>query len=586
MVVATAAADSGEDSWRRRLIAACSWASRGQGCPHDRIGYKDIIQNIDAETIKEAVQKVIPYLEDKSISGHNAFYFDGWHNGLAASVVLRTIAEAPPTSLRERFDKIIHLDCSRWKGPRVLQRTIVEQLQLPPWVLAVLSKHDEENDFSGVDEGSRGVTAVNPELTSFFLDVHDGSYPPLSGDIFLKPSDRLQVLKLGGCKFSFYSPPFSCCRGLRFLGLDQCIDQWEEEDQEKWKQGRPAMEFFQSLWVLDISHIDWELDLSPEEIEQLAANIRDVHVKKGRIWSNKFEWRKLKNLQKLRVIEPTCSWETGKRDEFTDMAKLELLDLSGNVTIQALSSLSSATGLKALVLNGCVGLEHVGPLAPSLDSFSFDVGHSISTNDSAKVSKISLAGCVDLKSFLLRGALQILEELNLSGTSIKKLDLSNQVVEVPRLKKVFLMGCKQLRVISWWEGPWKLEVLCIDTHGRRGAPNNSVSSSFSSFQHKTHDGYVVAGDARFIQSLFDSNGGLKTKSLYLDLHVPHSISRSPSSSSNSVLTKPLCYSDVVVFRLKSLSAYGNQIPWSPPSHLHVEIGEGIKLADVNSLRAI
>ncbi|GJN12078.1 hypothetical protein PR202_ga30323 [Eleusine coracana subsp. coracana] len=267
------------------------------------------------------------------------------------------------------------------------------------------------------------------------------------------------------------------------------------------------------------------------------------------------------------------------------MAKLELLDLSGNVTIQALSSFSGTAGLKTLVLNGCVGLEHVGPLAPSLESFSFDVGYSISTNDSAKVSKISLAGCVDLKSFLLRGALQILEELNLSGTAIKKLDLNNQVVEVPRLKKVFLMGCNQLRVISWWKGSWKLEVLCIDTHGRRGAPN-SVSSPFPPFQDKTHDGYVVAGDARFIQSLFDSNGGLKTKSLYLDLHVPHSISRSPSSSSNSVLAKPLCYSDDIVFRLESLSAYGNQIPWSPPSDLHVEIGEGIKLTDVpSSMRA-
>jgi hypothetical protein len=427
-------------------------------------------------------------------------------------------------------------------------------------------------------------TAVNPELTSFFLNVQDGSYPPLPGHKFPKVSDKLRVLKLRGCKFSFYSPPFSCCHGLRFLGLYHCKDQWQEE-RDEWKQGRPTMEFFQSLWVLDISHTDWELDLSPDEIKLLAANIRDVHLKKGRIWTNNFEWRQLKNLHQFRILEPTCSWETGKRDEFKDMVKLELLDLSGNITIQSLPSLSSATGLKGLVLDGCVGLQHVDPLAPSLDSFRFDV-RSVSTDYSAKLSRVSLAGCVHLKSFLLRGALQILEELNLSGTSIKKLDLSNLVVEVPRLKKLFLMGCKQLRVILWWKGPWKLEVLCIDTHGRSEAPN-AVSSSFLSFQHKTHDGCVVAGDARFIQSLVDSNGDLKTKSLYLDLHVPYSIRRSPSSSgSSSVIAKPLGYSDDVL-RLERLAANENDdIPWPPLSDLHIEIGDGIRLTDVDRLEGI
>lgn len=58
---------------------------------------------------------MIAYLEDTSSTAHNAIYFDGWLNGLAASAVLRTIAEAPP-SLRDIFDKIVRLDCSRWKS--------------------------------------------------------------------------------------------------------------------------------------------------------------------------------------------------------------------------------------------------------------------------------------------------------------------------------------------------------------------------------------------------------------------------------------------------------------------------------------
>jgi hypothetical protein len=94
-------------------------------------------------------------LEDRSSTAHNTIYFDGWHNGLAASALLRTIAEEPPNSLRKRFDKIVHLDCSRWKNLRVLQRTIVEQLKLPPWVLAVLDSHDAEEDFNGEDEDTR-----------------------------------------------------------------------------------------------------------------------------------------------------------------------------------------------------------------------------------------------------------------------------------------------------------------------------------------------------------------------------------------------------------------------------------------------
>jgi len=68
--------------------------------------------------------------------------------------VLRAIAEQPPPSLREKFDRIIHIDCSMWKSRRALQRVIADELKLTQQVVAI-DAQDEEDDFSGVDHGSR-----------------------------------------------------------------------------------------------------------------------------------------------------------------------------------------------------------------------------------------------------------------------------------------------------------------------------------------------------------------------------------------------------------------------------------------------
>jgi hypothetical protein len=95
----------------------------------------------------------------------------------------------------------------------------------------------------------------------------------------------------------------------------------------------------------------------------METNIREIHIEKGRIWHKKlgWTWRHLGNIHKLRVIAPTSPWETESMDDFTDLVELELLDLTGNSTIQVLPSLSGATALSTLVLDGCTGLEHVGP---------------------------------------------------------------------------------------------------------------------------------------------------------------------------------------------------------------------------------
>ena len=104
--------------------------------------------------VKRAVEKIIPYLEDTGRTAHKAIYFDG-RDGLAASAVLTAIAEDPPPSLKEKFTKILHIDCSRWKSRRALQRAIADELELPQRVMAAFDREDEEDDFSIVDEGSR-----------------------------------------------------------------------------------------------------------------------------------------------------------------------------------------------------------------------------------------------------------------------------------------------------------------------------------------------------------------------------------------------------------------------------------------------
>ncbi|XP_048553927.1 uncharacterized protein LOC125534925 [Triticum urartu] len=409
-------------------------------------------------------------------------------------------------------------------------------------------------------------SVVPPESTSFFFASDSASLlRSLPNDMFHQ-SENLHVLKLCHCIFSFSSPPFRLCHNLRFLGLDGCKDQRAEEDEEQ------DMDFLKSLWVIDIHNTDWHLPSSPEIIKQMAANIREVHIKNGRFWHIISALGQPQNLHKLRVIDPTCcSLETG------------------------LPSLSGATSLKTLVLDGCVGLEHVEGLPPSLESFSLDARPRKDDFKEAKISRISLAGCARLSEFTLRGSLPSLEELDLSATRVKTLDLTTQVVQVPCLQRVMLLGCEQLRAILWpKEGLPTLRVLHID-------------SSVCPVQTKLHDVYVTMMDIRFSQSLVlqssarfcwksnrfhlnlcvPCNANVKGQSYMKEKMVPGNSGQIIGPSQPKSLSSNTCstYMDVSVGNIIVDHDYNNGMQFQP-SGCHVAIGKGISNANVESEEAI
>nr|CAB3491606.1 unnamed protein product [Digitaria exilis] len=277
------------------------------------------------------------------------------------------------------------------------------------------------------------------------------------------------------------------------------------------------------------------------------------------------------------------------------MVNLELLDLSGNNSIKVLPSLSGATNLKALVLDGCVGLEHVGPqgLPPSLESFCFDKGLGKDDENKAKITRISLAGCARLADFRLHGSLPNLEELDLSHTAVKMLDLKHEAA-VQSLQKIFLQGCEQLHSISWPE-TWlqryrkvghQIRLLCIDT--RAGREVSKKPSSCNALMVCQGDGeeycraFVATSDMRFLQSL---EFLYETTKLKLNLYFSSTIKEDRTSCSTGRLVaglplpKSMPYHDVnanqqIMTLTDGSSGASVTMPFQP-LEVHAEIAEGI-----------
>ncbi|XBI23358.1 hypothetical protein VPH35_051926 [Triticum aestivum] len=398
----------------------------------------------------------------------------------------------------------------------------MEQLMLPFLVINddVVYK---EGPYCWISVTSRNIEVRRmqtiPAVTSsFFLAFERSDHPPTLPNVLFEHSSKLGVLVLKWCAFDFALPPFLKCRSLKFLGLENCTD-------DKTRQGDDHTDwaYLYSLSVLDLRYTEWNQILSEEKMD-LMTNIRELNIEGVRGWQYIANLqRRLPNLQRLRIIKPTCQWKTSEDfdNSFIDKPSMEILDLSGNSDMEILpASLSTTSSLRLLVLDGCYGLENVGGLPLSLEYFSFN-GHGPASqwtqtvelppkqfrsstttgNKDIRVSKISLQGCTQLKNLFLCW-LPNLIELDLSETAIKILDFKSMVVQVPRLKRLFLIGCKHLRAIIWLDESGSkvksnLELVCIDTRVGIVCARPSINR-IKSFRLQVH---VVAMDARLTRSL-------------------------------------------------------------------------------------
>ncbi|XP_037472294.1 uncharacterized protein LOC119347912 [Triticum dicoccoides] len=443
-----------------------------------------------------------------------------------------------------------------------------------------------------------GMRTIPAATSSFFLAFETSDHPRALPNGFFDHCSKLGVLILCCCAFNFASPSFLKCHGLRFLGLDHCTDYKtiEVEHNTEWL-------FLYVLRVLDIRYTNWNEIFSPEKMD-LMTNIRELNIEGVMGWQYITHLHhRLPDLQRLRIIKPICHWGISEDVDnyFIDKESMEILDLSGNCDMKILPpSLSKASGLRLLVLDGCDELESIGGLPPSLESVSFNgygpasqwtqavelppkqlCPSSRTDNKDVRIYKISLAGCTLLENLFLCW-LPNLVELDLSGTSIKILDFETMVVQIPRLKRLFLIGCKHLRAITFLrESVPDLELVCIDTREGIVCPRPSFNKT-KSFQLQVH---AVVVDARLACSFLD----MSTKgTIYFSIHVTslpimsHGVVQFeatnkdkiyPSDQEGPQLTPAGQYNDVLgMVGTPPMQAFPQ--PPTTKSDRHVEIAEG------------
>uniref|UniRef100_A0A0D9W2E9 Disease resistance protein At4g27190-like leucine-rich repeats domain-containing protein n=1 Tax=Leersia perrieri TaxID=77586 RepID=A0A0D9W2E9_9ORYZ len=372
----------------------------------------------------------------------------------------------------------------------------------------------------------------------------------------LKHSSNLAVLVLSYCSFSFTSPPFLACHGLRFLGLEHC----KHNKMEGYGGYTDQWACLLSLWVLDLRYTDWDEMISEEKMD-VMGNLKELNIEGAKCWQQYMSklQKTLPHLYRLRISKPMVQHQpetttsNSRSISFLEKGKLEILDLSGNSEMKSVPiNLSKASSLQVLVLDGCDALERVDRLPPTLISFSLDgfgpASHwtpgvnllppeefrpnSSMDNKNAKTSIISLEGCTQLENLFLRG-LPNLVELDLSGTAIKILDFTTMVVQVPGLKRLFLIGCKCLRAITWDQKILpsgiiqvepQLELLCIDTRAGIQHCRTSIDKMMNiPFGLQAH---AIFADARLARSLwpaidyYRSEGSLVN--VYFNIHITSS----------------------------------------------------------------
>lgn len=357
-----------------------------------------------------------------------------------------------------------------------------------------------------------------------FMLVPVGAIP--NADMLLKDFNNLTVLKLSRRTFSFSSPPFLYYHKLKFLWLDHCEDQevsntagFPNEEKKISTENRASKEaadiqqrrcFFQKLWVLDVRYTccDWILSTP---MMDLMTQLRELNVMGAQDWDMGQLHGRLPNIRKLRATKSSvrCSSCLGSY-LFSEMDKMELLDLSGNSISPLVTSFPDA-----------------GPGGNNSNITTSSLVTVIINDGFVGLREIYLRGCANLKNLFLGGVLQDLYSLDISGTAVQTLDLS--ATTVLNLAELYALGCDKLCAVLWpTQDKWKrdLNKLHIDTTNTRlglttppGDENNNkeegstsgatAETSPSSVLSVLHGGkapnefewYISVRDVRFLLSL-------------------------------------------------------------------------------------
>uniref|UniRef100_N1QRX4 Putative WRKY transcription factor 16 n=1 Tax=Aegilops tauschii TaxID=37682 RepID=N1QRX4_AEGTA len=481
------------------------------------------------------------------------------------------------------------------------------------------------------------ISNVPGSASSYFLTFQGDDDPVyVRNDLFQLASNNLRVLKLYNCSFNFASPPFQCCHNLRFLWLDHCANTGKKQS------GGPS---FLNLLVLDIRFTDYvflpqmiELMTNLRELNTKGVSWKTA----SHAWKKLQKLQKLRLTESSDVVTvDSCSSVDMMNLELLDLSgnthleslptlssarSLKTLILDGCSSLEQVALQGAPPLLESFSFDGYGPAENwthsihlpqkelrlKSPLAPVeivkqvalqgapplLESFSFD-GYGPAENwthsihlpqkelrlksplapvEIVKVTKISLHGCGRLHNIFLR-ALPNLEELDLSGTAIKIIDLN--AMDVPKLKKLFLLGCERLRSLIWKGYSPRLEVLHVDTQGTKRSV--VCCGEQGSFHFQAH---IVFTDGRFIWSFSE---GLNSRSqnvvpkVYLlisctsrsQANITKSIKEIGSSRQGLFPTRPLLpYNDIAMAKDVTCSLLVWNCQQLQTLNVHIEIGKG------------
>ncbi|CAD6257720.1 unnamed protein product [Miscanthus lutarioriparius] len=171
--------------------------------------------------------------------------------------------------------------------------------------------------------------------------------------------DKLHVLKISACEFSFTSPPFLYCNNLRFLWLDHCKQGSSSTDEVADEED--LRRCFQRMWVLDVRYPPTS-DFLPARMMDFMTQLRELNVVGDSYLGldRLLDGRRLRNIRKLRVTDSGIQCRIDRpTDLFSGMDKLELLEFSRNRAIFMMDSLSvesSCSSLETVIIDGSFGL--------------------------------------------------------------------------------------------------------------------------------------------------------------------------------------------------------------------------------------